>query len=805
MEKSFEKFYSAGKQEKKNEKVAPTVEIPKEDWQTLETIAKRVGGDFGMEIKLGEPGKGSFFNPEDTSITLDPLYIKEKPEQAKFIAGHEGSHRAITPSPKEIGLSPDQIKKYYSQIGFGYLQNVIEDPAVNDWMRRRFPGLNKNTKEMYDEQLKEENAVLSTPEVQQIAARLGYWPKFSHYGSEVIRDWHQKKFSKKLDPAVEKALKRTVKLARESIEIIPDPDEQARDRKKIIETGRKRFENNTNYIWPEVKKLVEMDLHTEEQRQMLNDFRQKQKELEQKQQEMEQAKSEGDSQKADDLQKEIDGLKRELDDFNQMPEKARNELEEQIDKAIKEAAEQMNKEIENRQKQAEEAVQKQEELEKEIKDLERQSKGASSKEKENLKKQIEQKKGEKAEQAMKQKQAQKDLEDVLKNMEDMEDGNCGVPFPIDKLSEETKKEIEKLFKNLPSQKQKEARGKAEQALEDFEDALNKAMEGKLNEDNPENHKERKEKEKAERQAAQKSREAKEDTKRMERELERIRKEKMTPYEKARSEVLPLIDDLYYRLRKILKPEEYGGEELDWPSGKGLDITRAMQAEKDPNQWNKAWIRESAPEKKDYRFWHLVDLSGSMRGEKIQETFKGFIAVGEAIDRIENLNSDTLTVHQGVTGFHDRVFPFKDMNERLSKEIEDKLATMEERTNDSDAGTNTYAGTIKALEKLEQNLGESGNYLLTFSDGEPNSDIREKLKETLKQGKEKRKKLNIKVGLIWLGESEDEEKLQELVEEYGYDFGMVMPAVNPKSKEKEKNFAEKLADLMEDLVKEPDKY
>ncbi|GIW67156.1 MAG: hypothetical protein KatS3mg096_024 [Candidatus Parcubacteria bacterium] len=113
------------------------IEIPKEVWENLEIIAKRVGGDFRMKVKLGKPGRGSFFNPEDVSITFDPLHIKESPELAKFVAGHEGAHRAITPHPKEIGLSREQIQELYSQIGFGYLQNVIEDMAVNDWLRKK--------------------------------------------------------------------------------------------------------------------------------------------------------------------------------------------------------------------------------------------------------------------------------------------------------------------------------------------------------------------------------------------------------------------------------------------------------------------------------------------------------------------------------------------------------------------------------------------------------------------------------------------------------------------------------------------
>jgi len=277
---------------------------------------------------------------------------------------------------------------------------------------------------------------------------------------------------------------------------------------------------------------------------------------------------------------------------------------------------------------------------------------------------------------------------------------------------------------------------------------------------------------------------------------------MTPYERARAEVVGLIDDLYYRLRRILKPEEYGGEETGYPAGQKLDITRAMQAEKDILQKQKLWIRETAPERKDYRFWHLVDLSGSMEGEKIEETFKGFIVAGEAIDRIENLNSDTLNIRQGITGFHNKIFPYKEPNERFTKKVEDKLSGMPERTHDDGAGTNTYSATLFALEALKQVRGETGNFLLTFSDGQPNYDIRGKLKELLKKGKEERKRLKIKVGLIWLGEGEDQEKLQELVKEYGYDFGLVMPAIKP---EKGKSFSEALADLLEDILKNPEKY
>ena len=269
-----------------------------------------------------------------------------------------------------------------------------------------------------------------------------------------------------------------------------------------------------------------------------------------------------------------------------------------------------------------------------------------------------------------------------------------------------------------------------------------------------------------------------------------------------------IDDFYYHLRRIFKPEEYGGEEAGFQSGQKLDITRAMQANKDIQQKHKLFIRETAPEKKSYRFWSLLDVSGSMAGEKQQETEKGFIIAGEALDRTEDLNSDTIDIKQGITAFHGRIFPYKGLDERFTKKTEDNLSSMEKRVQDRDANTNTYEATVFALENLKQNLGETGNFVLTFSDGEPNPDVRDELTELLKEGKEERRKQKIKVGLIWLGESEDQEQLDGLVKEYGYDFGLVMSAVKPTEEEKargKKDFSTALAELMEDLVKNPDKY
>ncbi|MFA5431871.1 MAG: hypothetical protein WC319_03250 [Candidatus Paceibacterota bacterium] len=750
----------------------------KKDIHELKMIAQIVGNDFKMDIEVGTPGGGSFFDQKKGSITFDPLHIEKDPDLAKFVAGHEGSHRAVTPSPEKF-LLREKVKEDYSQVGFGFLQNSIEDPAVNNWMKRKFPGLGQHMDKTYDKMFEKDNVVLGTPETQAITEQLGFTPKFVQYGSEIIKHWHQKQFSSELDPVVEKALGRTMPDVLKSIATIPE--EKRTNERNIISAAKERYHINSDYIWPEYKKLVDMDIHAGEQRQMIEDFKEKEKTKIKKEEEMKKAGEQGDAEKKEKLKKEIEKLEKDLAPFDQLPEEVKKDIQEKTSSE------------KGKPQQDSDAKDKPDES----KNGELGDESSDGKEK-----------GDGSEKGKPQQDSDaKDKPDESKNGElgdESSDGKESInsyASESKEFSEETKNELEKLWKGIGREKQEEFREKTKTKLEDLEDAINKEMEGKLNEDKIESHKDRRELEEREREVERIKEEEKELKELMDKILERKRLESMTPYEKSRAEVLPLIDDLYYRLRQILKPDEYGGEDSGHPSGQILDFSRVMQTEQDKMQKYKLWIKETAPGKKDYRFWHLVDLSQSMEeAGKIQEAFKGFIVAGEAIDRLEDLNSADMTIHQGITGFNDSVFPFKDQSQRYTKDIEDKLSEMPSMVN---GGTNTYRGTVAVLENIKENLGETGNFILTFSDGEPNRDIRYRLEELLKNGKEERARLKIKVGLIWLGEN-DPEELDKLVKTYGYDFGLIMSA-EKKDRETGKNFSELLADLLEDIIKEPNKY
>ncbi|MDD3293051.1 MAG: hypothetical protein PHI45_03490 [Candidatus Pacebacteria bacterium] len=775
--------------EKKPEEQIENKEVFPEDLQELKEIACQVGEDSETRIMIGQPGGGSFFNPEQNSITFDPLQIEKNINDAKFIAAHEGSHRAITSGPKEMGFSNKQIQDYYSQVGFGYLQNVIEDPTVNNWLSKRFPRIGSYSEEIYDKILEKDNVVLgSSKEAQEFYIKNGYWPRYLQYGSEIIRDWHQKRFSDNLDPAVEKSLNRTIDIARESIDYMPNPLKK-NERSEIIKLSKKRFDNNTKYIWPELKKLVEMDMHTEEQRQMLDDLMKEQKESKDNNQSQEDQGVDGG------FSSERGGLKGGNSN-TRLPEDLKKEIEKQIDTFSKEIKEKLDK----NEEELEDTKKKQKELEEEIKELEEKVKNTTGKEKEDIEKEIENKKGEKKA----EEKRGKGLEEENKNITDALSGESkDNPIPIDNLSKENRDRIEEIFNNLPDEKKKELREKAKEKLGKLEDDVNKEMEGKLNEDTIPSHEDLNKKLKEENSKKQTNSRTRKEFSSISESLKKIRMESMNPYEKQRLEVSDQIENLYQRLKKIFKPDDYGGDETGYSQGTSVDMSRAMQADNDFNQRNKMWIKSELPEKKDYRFWHLIDLSGSMEGSKIEETSKAFIIAAEAIDRIENFNSDNSTIHQGISGFNEDTFVFKDAKERFSKNVQDNLSNMTKMAN---GGTNTYKGTIEALEKIKEDCGENGNFILTFSDGAPNGDVQEELKELLKESKEERVKKNIKIGLIWLGESDDEDELRKLQEEYGYDFGLSMADIgSSKGGNKKLSFFEKLSNLLEDVILNPDKY
>lgn len=242
--------------------------IEKELIQHCLEVAQLVSPNSNLKIILGKPGSGSFKLLNTDCIVLDPLFVKESVSKARFVTGHEAAHDAISCSMTEIGLSRAQANELGGKVGYQYIHNILEDPVVNDFMCKRVPPLRNDTILMYDEQFMQENAAMMTPEAAQFSAALGYVPKYVQFGSEIMRDWHTGDYSRKLDSEVAKVLPLVIDKAREVIETYPQ--DGSLEREQVLDMARKRFLLVHEYIYPDVERLIKMDIDNERRRQQAN-------------------------------------------------------------------------------------------------------------------------------------------------------------------------------------------------------------------------------------------------------------------------------------------------------------------------------------------------------------------------------------------------------------------------------------------------------------------------------------------------------------------------------------------------------
>ena len=203
-----------------------------------------------------------------------PMYFPEikkedlDMDELLFILGHEGGHRAITCGLNEIGLRQDKINELARKIGFFYGDNAVEDPADNNWVRNMFPGIGNSMKKFYDKQTKAENIPVGVehPDVQRAIAVLGYIPRFAWFGGEIIRYWWKKQFSKGLRPEIRTGLEKVKKYLPKIFNTIP---QGRKTRKEAIKKRRERFIEYYENVWPELEKLVKMDIDDEAINQMI--------------------------------------------------------------------------------------------------------------------------------------------------------------------------------------------------------------------------------------------------------------------------------------------------------------------------------------------------------------------------------------------------------------------------------------------------------------------------------------------------------------------------------------------------------
>ena len=371
-------------------------------------------------------------------------------------------------------------------------------------------------------------------------------------------------------------------------------------------------------------------------------------------------------------------------------------------------------------------------------------------------------------------------------------------LPMDALPPEIGQALKRAWDKLPESKKQQLREQARQALERLEDKLNEEIKIKLEEDAPLNHEEMQE-------AEQKAAEAiiiKARTKaaRQAEEAERIKAAEaiarelakgVSEYDKAYADVKAMIDKLADELRRIFQPTRHPRWRSGFPTGERMNLHKAMQYEADPAKYAELMDRKSVPQKHDFRFTLLVDLSGSMGGAgKIENTFRGAILLAEALENVG--------VKFEILGFQDEVIVFKKFDEPMGNKIRGRMSGMPLEVSDKNPGGHNNCNynddgyAVKtAADRLAEQEGRE-KFLVVLSDGSPVPSMKHdgdewELAYIVNKIREGRA-----VKMVGVGLGPDTEHVRDY-----YPNSTVM--------EKIEELPQNLAGLFEDMVRNPDTY
>lgn len=745
----------------------------------LTIIAQQIGSDFGLEVLVGESGQGSYFSFEPPKIVLDPLQIITDPDGAKFVAGHEGAHRRFSFSPYELFQTRSETDELFEQPGFHATMNTIEDCAVNDGMCRELPGMGDYTTRYYA-RADQQGLQISTPEIAAITLKLGREPLFARALAEITRDWHRwrkecgytKEFNKLaregrylegLPSAIVKALGSTRNFARVAISQMPALGE--RDRQTLKNLSQRRLETVKEKVYPDIKELIEQDIKIEALRGALNGdnngahghdggkagrsngkgslSKNAQGEIEQA---VDQFLREQANQHAQNLKQEADELAKEKQEAKQL-EKTLNEQNDPSDKQS------LNEGDSHRQKLSRSKI-RNDQRAKELKDKAK-NYFESIEELENL-------------------PVDQMAEEIFKKIKEASKKNGARPLPYEKLSKQTQQEIEEIFNKLTKAERQNLAKSARELIADFEDQLVKALRPKLEGDPIETAAERRARQALEAQLVESDRAHHKESSEIVQQLENERLASLGVFEKTYEQIAADVNDATNRLQRILIPRASLKWQRDQQTGSRLSLARALQSEVDPRYLGKLFERRLNPSRRTHAIEILVDTSDSMKGEKIDSTFKGVVFLSALC---ESLGID---------------FEVIEFNEKPSvrKRWHDSIKEQQVRDNLAQAARSKYARTVDAdaFKKAHRNLQQKDSmykFIFVLTDAE--SSVCEDLKRILS-----RIERDQRVVVVHFGLGHDTKDTKGY---YRHSYGNLSPS----------QFFRKFCETVEEIILSPEKY
>ncbi len=558
--------------------------------------------------------------------------------------------------------------------------------------------------------------------VEKKQGKLGYLPKSIQFDNLLVYGRHFENLPD-YDPEALEAYEKT-KADMESLErALP---EDGASEKKIEAAAKDRYRILYKKVWPESKKLVAKDIETEKLRKMLNE-----------------ALKDKDEKEDNDRSEEQKALKEALDNLD---EEFKKELESAIEEARREAGQS--------REESKETLEKEEAVKSAAKD------GITPEGKPG---------GETEEDA-----PMKDEEDV--------------PIAMDKLSQKLIEILKKIFDKLPQGLKELLHQEAIAELQRIEDEIVREFSGKIDGNRAETHLQYEERLEKENQGAKRRLEIEKIKEEM-REIESreaavsINKDE---YEIRYQEIRNLDEKLYRELEEIFTPNikrqtklKSSGSKINLPAIFKWEASRGAGSK---GSDNKVFETVHLPEKKDYVFTILNDLSGSMIfGGKIEQDFKAKILFAEVLNR--------LGVRYELLGFNRQVFNFKSFNEELTDIARKRLCGMIAEVRNDIRNADGLA-LLQASKNLEQVPGKE-KFLIVISDGlptishktDPERDLHDAVGHVLKNTNQK---------LIGLGLGGGTEHVSKFY-----------PTSLPNIKVEE--LVERIGELLKDMIVNPEKY
>ncbi len=314
--------------------------------------------------------------------------------------------------------------------------------------------------------------------------------------------------------------------------------------------------------------------------------------------------------------------------------------------------------------------------------------------------------------SLKQKAEEKNKDEARVEQEPAD----GPPMPMDEMSPRLLDALEKVFRSLPKPIQDALEAEAKKILEEIEDAIVEEFSGKFAEEPAETHKGFREKEEErERKELRKLEKAiaKEEMKDIER-IQAAMEASKGVYDKTYAEIRELDEKLYRDLEEVFTPNikrkmrlKSAGAKINLPAVFRWEGGKQSGVQVD----NRIFESVHLPEKKDYVFTIMNDLSGSMaEGVKVEEDLKAKILFSEVLNR--------LGVENEILGFHRDIEVFKALGDKLTDNVRNTIGGIVEDVRGNLSRRNADGPCLlKASAELEKRP-EKEKFLIVISDGAP---------------------------------------------------------------------------------------